>query len=355
MSYFRPNIEQMAGYEPGFQPREPGYVKLNTNESPYAPSPRVVEALKAACGEGLRKYPDPMADPLRRQAADLYGTVPERLLCGNGSDDLLNIALRSFCGEGDAVAYPSPTYSLYPTLAKLQGARGVAVPFPEDYALPAGLAETGARLTVVANPNAPTGTVLAPQRLAELAAALDGVLLVDEAYVDFAEEHCLDLVDEHANVVVLRTLSKSYSLAGLRVGLAVAQEPLIEGMTKVKDSYNLDALAIVGATAALADQEWLARNVARIKATRRRLTDGLEALGFRCYPSQANFVLARAPKPAEARSLYERLLERKILVRYFAAPRLEDCLRISVGADEEVDALLAALREILAAPVEKTP
>ena len=349
MSYLRANIEQMAGYEPGFQPREPGFVKLNTNESPYPPSPRVLEALRAACGEGLRKYPDPMADALRRQAAELYGTVPECILCGNGSDDLLSIAMRSFCAEGDAVAFPEPAYSLYPTLARIQGARPVVVPFPEDYSLPADLASTGARLTLVGNPNAPSGTAVSPADLSALAAALDGVLLIDEAYADFADADCLALAAEHDNVIVLRTLSKSYSLAGLRVGLAVAQEPLIEGMTKVKDSYNLDTLAIVGARAALADQEWLQQNVQRVRATRKRLVAGREGLGFRCWPSQANFVLARAPDGTQAAELYERLFERKILVRYFAAPRLDDCLRISIGTNEETDVVLSALREMLSA------
>lgn len=347
MSYFRDNIEAMEGYVPGFQPKEPGYVKLNTNENPYPPSPRAAEALRGAFEEGLRKYPDPTAQEFRVAAARVLGTRPERILCGNGSDDLLNIAMRSFCDEGDTVAFPYPTYSLYQTLARVQGARPVAVDFPEDYGLPPALATTGARLTLLSNPNAPSGTVVPPEEVGRLAEALDGVLLVDEAYADFAEADCLALVQKHDNVVVTRTLSKSYSLAGLRFGFAVAQEALIEGMTKVKDSYNVGALAVAGATAAIADQDWLNQNVQKIKATRQRLMAALGEMGFYCWPSQANFVLARVPPGQDGGGVFQRLFERKILVRYWNAPRLADCLRITVGTDEETDALLAGLQDIL--------
>jgi histidinol-phosphate aminotransferase len=348
MSYFRPIIDEIDGYQPGYQPKAPGFVKLNTNENPYPPSPRALEAIRAACGEGLHKYPDPMAEKLRQEAAKVYGTVPERILCGNGSDDLLNIAVRSFCEKGDIVAFPHPTYDLYGTLAKIHGAQPVAVPFPPDYALPAELASTSARLTIVGNPNSPSATFVPPDHLAALAEALDGVLLIDEAYVDFAEVNCLDFVGRYDNVVVTRTLSKSHSLAGLRVGLAIAQERLIQGMGKVKDSYNLDALAIAGGAAAIADTDWLRQNVEKIKATRERLFAELQLMGFLCWPSQANFILARVPKGRNASDIYSRLFERKILIRYFDAPRLDDCLRISVGSDAETDALLTALAQILA-------
>ena len=347
MSYFRSNIEQMGGYVPGFQPKGSGYIKLNTNENPYPPSPRALEALRQACGERLRKYPPPAADGARATIAEVFGTVPERVLCANGSDELLTLALRSFCGEGDAVAFPVPTYSLYEVLARIQGARAVQVDFPEDFSLPEGLADTGVRLALVCNPNAPSGTVVPPADLERLARSLDGVLLIDEAYVDFAEQDCLNLVGLCPNVVVTRSLSKSYSLAGLRFGFAVAQEPLIEGMMKVKDSYNVSAPAAAGAAAAILDQQWMRANAAKIKATRRRLADGLDALGFRCLPSQTNFVLARVPDGRSAATMQELLLERKILVRYFNAPRLDDSLRITVGTDQETETLLAALSEVL--------
>lgn len=347
MGWFRPNIEAMSGYTPGFQPSEPGFVKLNTNENPYPPSPRVVEAIREAADDRLRKYPQPMADTFREAAAEVLGVPPGRILCGNGSDDLLTIAMRSFCGEGDAVAYPVPTYSLYSTLARIQGARPVEVEFPEDFSLPNGLAGTGAPLTLLCNPNAPSGTAVPPDEVSALADALDGVLLVDEAYADFADADCLALVQEHENVIVARTLSKSYSLAGLRFGCAVAQEHLIEGMTKVKDSYNVDVLAIAGATAAIRDQDWMRRNAEKLKATRARLADQLGQMGFHCWPSQTNFVFARAPEGIAAGELFQRLFERKVLVRYWDAPRLRDCLRITVGSDQEVDALLSALEEAL--------
>ncbi len=347
MTYFRSEIEAMEGYEPGFQPGGPGYVKLNTNENPYPPSPRVMEALRGASPHALRKYPNPMAQGFREAAGRVLGIRPERILCGNGSDDLLNIAVRSFCAVGDALAFPWPTYTLYETLARIQGARPLAVPFPDDYALPAGLATTGAPLTMVSNPNAPTGTLVDPGLLEELALSIDGVLLIDEAYVDFAEANCLGLVERCENVLVTRTLSKSYSLAGLRFGYAVAQEPLIEGMAKVKDSYNVDALSVAAATAAIEDQHWLRRNVERVRATRERLAAELGALGFCCRPSQANFIFARAPEGTEAEEIFRALFERKVLVRYFDAPRLDECLRITVGTEEQTDALLDALRDVL--------
>jgi len=355
MSYFRLDIERMEAYVPGFQPKEPGFIKLNTNENPYPPSPRVIEALEALFPEGLRKYPDPMADAFRRQAAEVLGTRPERILCGNGSDDLLNIAMRGFCGEGDTVTFPWPTYSLYAPLALIQGARAVKVPYPEDYSLPPDLAGTGARLTYLANPNAPSGTLVPRDQVARLAESLDGVLLVDEAYADFAEADCLALVEEFDNVVVTRTLSKSYSLAGLRFGFAVAQEPLIEGMAKVKDSYNVSGPALAGATAAIADQDWLKQSVRKIKATRERLRIGLSEMGFACWPSQANFVFARVPQGQDAGRMFEALFGRKILVRYFDAPRLDDCLRISVGTDEQMDVLLDAIADILARTRQSAP
>jgi len=347
MSYFRPTIERMEGYVPGFQPKEPGYVKLNTNENPYPPSPHALEAIAAAASQSLRLYPDPTGRPFREEAARVLGTVPDRILCANGSDELLTMALRCFCAEGDAVAYPAPTYSLYPKLADIQGARAIEIPFPEDFALPDGLAEAGAPLTLLCNPNAPSGTLVPVEQVERLAESVAGVLLVDEAYVAFAEEDCLELVERHGNVIVARTLSKSHSLAGLRFGFAIGQESLIEGMGKVKDSYNVDRLALAGAAAAIADVEWTDECVRKIKAARAQLAEGLQELGFSCWPSQANFVFARVPDGRNAGDVYGRLFERKILVRYWDAPRLSDCLRITVGTDQQTDTLLSALKEIM--------
>jgi histidinol-phosphate aminotransferase len=364
MSHFRPNVDAMHGYTPGEQPRAgERVVKLNTNESPYPPSPKVLAALRDIPADALRRYPQPTSEDLRRTAARVwsaYGITPEMVLAGNGSDDLLTIAVRSFAGEGDRVAFPWPTYSLYDTLCQIQAARAVRVPFPADWSLPAGeLLATGARLAFIANPNAPSGTALPASVIADFADRFPGVVVVDEAYADFAEpEHTFLRVlahggpagsVRHRNVVVLRTFSKSYALAGARLGLAFADPALISGMVKVKDSYNVDAVAARLGAAALEDQEHLAATVAKVRSERTRLTARLSALGFAVLPSRANFVLARrpgAPAGETAGGLYRALKARGILVRYFDVPELRDALRISVGTPEENDALLAALEEL---------
>ena len=349
MKYLRRNIEAMAAYVPGEQP-EPGrkVVKLNTNENPYPPSPKALAALADMGGEHLRRYPDPLATEFRRVVADVLGLPVEWIIAGNGSDELLTMILRAFVGAGDAVAYPMPTYVLYRTLAEIQEGRYVEVPYPEDYSLPAEeLAAAAAAVTFVATPNSPSGTVYPLRQLRELAEAVSGVLVVDEAYVDFAEADCLDLVRRRDNVIVLRTLSKGYSLAGLRLGFAAANPALLEGLWKVKDSYNVGALACGVGAAAFADQAHKIANAEKVKASRAKLAAELEAMGFRLWPSQSNFLLARPPA-GDAERIYLDLKARGILVRYFNQPRLEDKLRITVGADRQNAALLEALRTLLA-------
>jgi histidinol-phosphate aminotransferase len=346
MSYFRPNVQRMTGYVPGEQPQVKGFIKLNTNESPYPPSRKVLGAVRAAVNADLRLYPDPMANALRRRAAELFGTRPECVLAGNGSDELLTIVVRAFAGPKRVVAYPTPTYSLYPTLAAIEDARTRPVPYPRDFSLPAGLFRKGAAVTIVANPNSPTGTAALPKEFARLARAVSGVLVIDEAYVDFADLDCMELARRHGNVIVLRTFSKSFSLCGLRLGLAVADEKLIEGMAKVKDSYNVNRLAIVAGAAALDDIGSMRANAEKIRRTRARLTAALESRGWFVYPSQSNFIFARVPPPLSARRIYRELKRRKILVRYFDAPGLDDGLRISIGSDREISALIRALRSI---------
>jgi len=256
MGYFRDNVERAAGYTPGFQPKAADVVKLNTNENPYPPSPKVMEALAAFRPEQLRRYPDPLGTAFREAAAELHGLTPDNIMCCNGGDDLLSIAVRAFCDERRPLAYPVPTYSLYPVLAKLQDCPVVEVPFDEEFNLPARLATAGAALTIVCNPNAPTGSFIRVEELASLAAELAGVLLIDEAYADFAEHNAVSLVRDFGNVIVLRSMSKGYSLAGLRFGYAIANKTLIDGLLKVKDSYNVDAVAIALATAAIRDQPY---------------------------------------------------------------------------------------------------
>jgi len=320
-------------------------IKLNTNENPYPPSPRVLEALARASSADLRLYPDPEARALRARAAAVYGVPAERIMVGNGSDELLQLLLRATVDPGQRVAFPVPTYSLYDTLVAAQGGCAVRVPFGEDWRLPAGLADAGARLTFLCNPNAPSGTLVPTADVARLARAVEGVLVVDEAYVDFAHTSALPLVADHDNVVVLRTLSKSFSLAGLRIGLAFAHPDLLAGLRTVKDSYNVNRLSLAAAEAALGDLRWMEANVARIRATRGRLTRGLAELGWHVLPSETNFVLARRRGVDQAPTAAA-LARRDILVRHFAVPRLFDALRITVGTDEEIDALLAALRDL---------
>lgn len=345
-SHFQPHIERMAGYVPGEQPRDGGFIKLNTNENPYPPSPRVFEAIQSALDGRLRLYPDPVGTRFRQAAARLHGVEPEMVLAGNGSDDLLTILTRAFAGPGDLVAYPTPSYVLYRTLAELQGARALELPFGADWSLDLARANLqDVRLAFLANPNSPSGTALAPEDVGRIAEALPCPLVVDEAYANFAEFDCLGLLARHANVIVLRTLSKGYSLAGLRLGYLIARPEIVTGLIKVKDSYNCDTLSLIGGTAALEDQAHLAANRSKVLATRQRLTESLRELGYRVPASQANFVWCTDGPPAV--ETYQRLKDRHVLVRLMRYPGRADGLRITVGTDEEIDRLLALLRTLV--------
>ena len=348
MGYFRDNVERTEGYTPGFQPQAAEVVKLNTNENPYPPSPQVMNVLAAIRPEQLRRYPDPLGNAFREAAAELNGVERDNIMCCNGGDDLLSIAVRAFCDERRPLAYPVPTYSLYPVLARLQNCPAIEIPFDEEFNLPSGLAGTGAALTIVCNPNAPTGTFIRVEELTLLAGTITGVLLIDEAYVDFAEQNCTSLVRKFDNIIVLRSLSKGYSLAGLRFGYAIAHKDLIEGLIKVKDSYNVDALAIALATAAIKDQAYFRQNVEKVWKERQVLTGQLRALGFAVPDSSTNFVLARVQNGSAA-PVHEQLAKRNIFVRYWNTPGLEDKLRISVGTKEQNEKLISALQEILSA------
>ena len=344
--YERPNIAAMEGYTPGEQPKDAGVIKLNTNENPYPPSPAVAPAVAAAV-TGLRKYSDAMAIELRTVAAGLYGVAVDQVIATNGSDEILRMLVTMTADPGQSIAVFPPTYTLYETLAEIQGARLLSIPLTDSFDLPARLELSDVRLALVPNPNAPTGTLFPQSSLRRLCAACPGIVVIDEAYADFAPENALPLLKEYPNLVITRTMSKSYSLAGGRVGFGIASASLINSLMKVKDSYNLDALSQAAATAALRDQAYFRENVRKILTTRARLAEKLAEMGFDVLPSQTNFVLARTPG-MPARKLYEELKLRKILVRYFAKPRIDDCLRISVGTDAENEALLGALAEILA-------
>jgi histidinol-phosphate aminotransferase len=344
--YFRPEIAAMSGYSPGEQPQGASkFIKLNTNENPYPPPPGVRRAIEEVLARGLQKYPDPLANAFRTRAADLLGLpCKEWILCGNGSDDILTICTRAFVGPGELLRLPYPSYILYRTLAQLQGARWEEVRFNADWSLPPefGAKADGLKLVFLPNPNSPTGTMVSRESVLDLAERLPCPLLVDEAYVDFAEFSCVDLVAQNEKVLVSRTLSKSYGLAGLRFGYLVAQPQIVEQLIKVKDSYNCDALSIAAATAAIDDTGWLAENRGEIVATRRRLEQGLGQLGFEIVPSQANFVWATHPR-RPAKTLYEELKAAGVLVRYMNYPGWGDGLRISVGTEGEIEALLGLL------------
>ena len=350
----RPGIAALAGYVPGEQPQGGEWIKLNTNENPYAPSPEVAGAVTALlAGRTLAKYPDPVATRFREKAAEILGVDPDWILCGNGSDDLLTILVRTFVGTGEALRVPTPSYILYRTLAGIQGVACEEVAYERDWSLgaafcsPATAAGEPVRLAIIANPNSPSGTLIPPDAVAALAARLPCALVVDEAYGDFAAANCLDLVRGSDRVIVTRSFSKSYALAGLRFGFAVAQPAVIRQLEKVKDSYNCDALSIAAATAAIGDRDWLRTNRATILATRARLTVALADLGFQVQESQTNFVWCTHPTRPH-RPIYEALKAKRILVRFMHYAGWGDGLRITVGTDAEIDAFLTALGRILA-------
>jgi histidinol-phosphate aminotransferase len=348
MGYFRDNIEKMKGYEPGFQPRSSDVVKLNTNENPYPPSPAVLKAIADIVAEQLRRYPDPMGNVFREAAAKINGVDADWIMCCNGGDELLKMAFTAFCDRKRPAAYPVPTYSLYPVLANIQNCKAIEVPFDKEFNLPARLARVKSALTIVCNPNAPSGTLISAEELAELAEEIKGVLLIDEAYVDFAERNCVELVRQFKNVIILRSLSKGYSLAGLRFGYAIARPEMIEGLLKVKDSYNADAIAISAATAAIKDQQYFKENVNKVKAERKRLTEKLRELGFELPESSSNFVFAEH-KSRKAKVIFNKLVQHNIYVRYWDSPGIDNKLRISVGTPQQNDTLLSVLKEIVSA------
>lgn len=347
MSYFRAEIDKIEGYTPGFQPKNAGVIKLNTNENPYPPSQKAIEALANLSPEQARKYPDPTGLEFKLAAAKVLETEPENIICCNGGDDLLNLAIRSICDSQRPIAYPVPTYTLYPVLANIQNCPIVEVPFEAVGQIPSALYKTNAALTIICNPNAPTGGFIEPQKISDFAKATKGVVLIDEAYVDFADDNCLKLVSKHDNIIILRSMSKGYSLAGLRFGFGIANPDLIEGLIKVKDSYNVNAATLAAAVEAIKDQKHLKDNVQKIKQQRQRLTDELISMGFSVHKSFTNFVLAVWHK-GDAQWIYNSLAERNIFVRYWKTDDLKDKLRITVGTKQQNDKLIEALKDILA-------
>lgn len=353
----RPLVEQLHAYVPGEQPRIPGLIKLNTNENAYPPSPSVLRAVRAAADGRLRLYPNPTAQRLREALARLHRCGPDNVIVGNGSDELLALAVRAFVepstpGARGRCQGLDPGYSLYPVLARQHGASWSSVPLDPGFALPSPtrLGKTkgwmpNAALTFVTTPNAPSGRGYGVRELGVLCRSLRGVVILDEAYVDFADGDAMTL-SKRPNVLVSRTFSKGYSLCFQRVGYFVGPRKLISALDKIRDSYNVNGLGQVAALATLADLPYYRRNLRRVLETRRRLAVALEGLGFGVQPSQTNFLFARPPR-FPAKEWLARLRERKILVRWFDVPAIRDFLRITVGTDAEARALLRAAARIL--------
>ena len=349
-SFVRSEIAAMGGYVPGEQPRAGEAVKLNTNENPYRASEKVYAAIRQAAEFGLSRYPDPAATAVREAVAKKFHIDPRSVLCGNGSDDLLTILTRTFVGSGELLRLPYPTYILYRTLAEIQGAESEIVPFNPDWSLPdvffADSKKQKLRLVFLPNPNSPSGTVIPKHRILEIAENLPCPLVVDEAYAEFADEHCIDLVEKCEKLIVCRTMSKAYSLAGLRFGYLVAAPHLVEQMMKVKDSYNCDSLSIAAAAAAIADEDWQRENRRKIVAAKNRLTERMRKLGFDVPESQANFTW-NVRKDMPLKPIYEHLKQHGILVRYMDYPGWGDGLRISAGTDEQTERCVDLIAECL--------
>ncbi|MBI2441056.1 MAG: histidinol-phosphate transaminase [Lentisphaerae bacterium] len=343
-AYIKRAVLAMQGYMPGEQPADPGVIKLNTNENPYPPSPAVRKVLQGIQAETLRLYPDPLGRALRRKIAELHKCSSDSVFVGNGADEILALCTRAFVENEGAIGFFEPSYSLYPVLAQIRGVRSLPVALGPDFewAMPASYR---ANLFLMTTPNAPTGIQYPKAKIRAFCARLRGVVVLDEAYVDFAREHCLDLALARPNVLALRTLSKSYALAGLRLGYAVGSPALIAALFKIKDSYNVNRLTQAAALAALGDQTYMRKLVERIKKTRNWTATELKRLGFCVFPSETNFLWVRPPR-LKAHELFSRLRARNILVRHFPGKRTQDYLRITIGTPDQMRALLSAVRII---------
>ncbi|KNE28128.1 histidinol-phosphate transaminase [Achromobacter spanius] len=352
--FWSPVVGTLSPYVPGEQPKLQNLVKLNTNEHPYGPSPKVLEAIRAATDDTLKLYPDPSSDQLRQTIAATVGVQASQVFVGNGSDEVLAHAFLALLKHDKPLRFPDITYSFYPVYCGLYGIQYETVPLAADFSinvddyLPGANRQSGA--IIFPNPNAPTGRALSLADIERIVAANpDAVVVVDEAYVDFGGESAVPLVARYDNLLVVQTLSKSRSLAGLRVGFAVGSAELIDGLERVKNSFNsypIDRLASAGAVAALEDTEYFERTRQAVIETRSRMTAGLNALGFEVLPSAANFVFARHPSQ-DAAGLAAALRERSIIVRHFRHARIDQFLRITVGTNEQVNLLLKALAEVL--------
>jgi len=341
----RKSVEAMSGYVPGEQPKGEGVIKLNTNENPWLCSPEVRDILNEIDIAELAKYPDPLCIEVRKVIAEKHEVGLANTFAGNGSDEILALCIRAFCERDGSVGYFDPSYSLYPVLAQIEeiATKPVALDENFEWKMPKGYQASVFFLT---NPNAPTGMLFPKAKVEAFIKTFPGVVVIDEAYVDFSRESCMEFATKYDNVIVARTLSKSYALAGIRFGYCVGAKPLIDALHKIKDSYNVSRLTQELARVALIDEETMAAITAAVKGTRGLLTDELNALGFKVYPSETNFIWTRPPN-IPAKKIFEELRNRNIFIRWFDGPRTKDCLRITIGTNEQVMALVEALEEIL--------
>ncbi|PCJ27953.1 MAG: histidinol-phosphate transaminase [SAR86 cluster bacterium] len=358
MSFERANIRKMQGYTPGEQIDSANIIKLNTNENPYPPSPEVASALLSIDLDLLRRYPQPMADKFRAAAANLHKVLPENIIATNGSDELLRLAITTFVEAGETIAVTQPTYSLYPVLADIQDCKLTQIPLHANWDMPADFAEqlenSAAKMLLLVNPQAPTGKLISTSYIAQLASNFSGLILLDEAYVDFVdpdlEYNSVSLIENCENVLILRTLSKGYSLAGLRFGYGIGATSLINPMMfKTRDSYNTDHISQQLASAALSSTEYSKDIWQRVRSQRNIMRKSLNELGFVTPPTQTNFLLCQVPDSLGAENLYQLLKQRNILVRHFDQDRLRNKLRITIGKESENVALITAIKEIVAA------
>ncbi|NIK79449.1 histidinol-phosphate aminotransferase [Paenibacillus castaneae] len=348
--FWNPLTASLVPYVPGEQPKDKSYIKLNTNENPYPPSPKVMEAIKEAANADLRLYPDPTCESLVQATADYYGLPASQVFVGNGSDEILAFAFAAFFDPKKKILFPDITYSFYKVYAKLYGLEAELIPLDEQFKVQIDQYHSDNGGVILPNPNAPTAQLIS---LDEIRMLLDRnsnqVVIIDEAYIDFGGQSAIELVQSFPNLLVVQTLSKSRSLAGLRVGLAFGSEELIEGLNRIKNSFNsytLDRLALEGAVASFQDEAYFREMTAKVVATRERVMEQLVALGFKVTDSKSNFVFISHPSIA-AKGIFQQLRDKGVLVRYFDQPRIDEYLRVSIGTDEEMDAFVHALKEIV--------
>jgi histidinol-phosphate aminotransferase len=349
--FWSPLTASLVPYVPGEQPKDKTYIKLNTNENPYPPSPQAIEAIQAAANADLRLYPDPTCEALVKEAAAYYGLPSSQVFVGNGSDEILAFAFAAFFDPAKKLLFPDITYSFYKVYAKLYGLQAELVPVNEQFQIEVDDFTAANGGVIIPNPNAPTAKLLPLSDIRKLLEAnANQAVVIDEAYIDFGGETAISLIKDYPNLLVIQTLSKSRSLAGLRVGLAFGSEELIDGLNRIKNSFNsytLDRLALAGAVAAIQDDAYFRETTAKVIATRERVTGEVERLGFKATESKANFMFITHPAMS-AKSIFQQLRDKGVLVRYFDQPRIDEYLRVSIGTDEEMDAFIAALTDIVA-------